>query len=62
MVEYAYGSEERYDGVSEVTCSLCGYREGRWTGMELKEGFIEPRFGRGDKPIKATGKPDNYPF
>jgi Zn ribbon nucleic-acid-binding protein len=52
MVEYGYDSPERYDGISEVTCQACGYREGRWTGKELKEGYIEPRFGHGGKPIK----------
>lgn len=44
-VEYAYGSPNRYDGVSEWLCPDCGYREGRWTGRELAEGESEPRFG-----------------
>jgi hypothetical protein len=44
-VEYAYGSPERYDGVSEWRCPDCGYREGRWTGKPLADGETEPRFG-----------------
>lgn len=43
--EYAYGSPERYDGVSEWWCK-CGARIGRWTGKVLDEGEIEPRYGR----------------
>lgn len=58
-VEYAYGSPERYDGISEYYCPLpegaaalggdeykgCGYREGRWSGKELKPGEVEKRYG-----------------
>lgn len=47
-VEYAYGSTERYDGVSEWACGSCGAREGRWSGKRLAEGEIEPRFGGDD--------------
>lgn len=43
--EYAYTSPEHYDGVSEWHCEDCGYRQGRWSGKELKEGEIEPRLG-----------------
>ena len=46
MVEYAPGSPERYDGVSEIDCRDCGARFGRWSGKELKEGEIEKRWGR----------------
>jgi len=44
-VEYSYGSAHRYDGISEFLCRECGYREGRWSGKELKEGELEPPFG-----------------
>jgi hypothetical protein len=43
--EYAYGDPNRYDGISEWVCLVCGRREGRWTGKELKDGEAEPRFG-----------------
>lgn len=52
-VEYAYESSERYDGVSEWVCPECGYREGRWTGAELRDGYVEPRHGRGGVPVRA---------
>ena len=45
MVEYAYGSPERYDGVSEIDCKDCGARFGRWSGKELADGEVEKRFG-----------------
>ena len=50
-IEYAYGSQERYDGISEYLCPKpphgqgCGYRQGRWTGKELHDGEIESRYG-----------------
>ena len=45
-LEYAYGSVNRYDGVSEEWCRLgCGLRLGRWTGKRLAPGEEEPRFG-----------------
>jgi len=46
MVEYGYPSPEAYDGISEIDCKDCGARFGRWTGRLLKEGEIEPRFGK----------------
>jgi len=46
MIEYGYPSPEQYDGISEYMCKDCGARFGRWTGKELKEGEIEPRFGK----------------
>ena len=33
-----------YDGISEWKCE-CGYREGRWSGKELKDGEHEPPYG-----------------
>lgn len=45
-VEYAYGSPERYDGVSEWRCPDCRSRFGRWTGDILEDFIAEPRFGR----------------
>jgi transposase-like protein len=44
-VEYGYPHPERYDGISEYMCNSCKYRQGRWTGEELKPGFIESRYG-----------------
>jgi hypothetical protein len=44
-VSYGHGEPCRYDGVSEHRCEGCGYRQGRWTGQELKDGEHEPRHG-----------------
>ena len=46
-VEYAYGSPDRYDGISEWECmdKGCGARVGRWTGNRLADGETELRFG-----------------
>lgn len=38
---------EDYDGTSEWVCDKCGRRWGRWTGKELKDGELEPRYGGG---------------
>lgn len=46
MIEYAPGSPERYDGVSEIDCKDCGARFGRWSGKELAKGEIEKRWGK----------------
>ena len=35
-----------YDGISEIDCKDCGARFGRWSNRLLKEGEIEPRFGK----------------
>lgn len=47
-VEYDFTHPERYDGVSEWLCNKdaggCGYRRGRWSGKELKDGEYEKRF------------------
>jgi len=43
-VEYDYGSPQRYDGVSEIACMNCGARYGRWCGIRLAKGEVEPRF------------------
>ena len=43
-IEYGYPSPERYDGISEYNCQDCGYRQGRWSELELKEGYIESKF------------------
>lgn len=51
MVEYFYSSPEHYDGISEYQCSKqCGWRIGRWSGIELKENEIEGRYGK-NSPI-----------
>lgn len=44
-VEYSYNCPERYDGVSEWECQICGIRYGRWTDKELAEGELEKRYG-----------------
>jgi len=44
-VEYAYGSPDRYDGVSEWRCAVCHARTGRWSGKVLTGGEKERRFG-----------------
>ena len=46
-VQYHYTEPEHYDGVSEYRCSdpLCGYREGRWSGKQLRGEECEKRFG-----------------
>lgn len=43
--EYAYGSPERYDGISEYWCGDCATRWGRWTKRILQPGELEPRLG-----------------
>ena len=50
MVEYAYGTPERYDGISEIDCRDCGARVGRWSGKELADGELEKRFGGDQDP------------
>ncbi len=53
-IEYWYTSPNRYDGVSEWACEnvdKCKYRIGRWSGIELKDGEEEGRYGEGS-PIK----------
>lgn len=57
-VQYSYTSPQAYDGISEYWCHPgnggCGYREGRWTGFELKDGELEPRLGQ--ITVKRNGK------
>lgn len=43
--EYSYDHPARYDGISEWRCIVCGYREGRWSGKELKNEEFEKPFG-----------------
>lgn len=45
-VEYPLTDPDHYDGPSEVACSDCGARFGRWSGKELAEGETEKRYGR----------------
>lgn len=47
-VEYAYGSPKRYDGISEIVCSDCKKRYGRWCGQTLEEGETENRYCKGE--------------
>lgn len=49
-LEYSYGSNLRYDGVSEWACMNCGYRQGRFCGHELQDNEIEKPFCDGSKP------------
>lgn len=52
MVEYSLLDPEHYDGVSEYRCSkFCGWRIGRWSGIELKEGEGEGRYGKNSPVI-----------
>ncbi len=44
-LQYHYTSPNHYDGVSEWRCSVCGYREGRWSGKELKDDEEEKIYG-----------------
>lgn len=44
-IEYDYSSPNRYDGVSEWNCQLCGCRWGRWSGRILEEGDAEKPYG-----------------
>lgn len=45
-MEYGYPSKEQYDGISEYRCLNCGYRQGRWSGQKLKDGYIESVFNK----------------
>lgn len=54
LIEYGWPSSEMYDGYSEVNCLECKYREGRWTGKELTDGYIEPAWGEGGMPVPNT--------
>jgi len=45
MIEYRLTTED-YDGISEIKCQDCGARYGRWTLKELKDGELEPRYGK----------------
>ena len=44
-VEYRLTTED-YDGVSHWECVKCGYRQGRWSGKELKDGELEKKSER----------------
>jgi hypothetical protein len=46
MVQYHWESKNHYDGVSEYKCTNCGYRQGRWSGKELKDNEEETRYGK----------------
>jgi len=37
--------EHQYDGISEYRCNSCNYREGRWSGRELKGNDFERKYG-----------------
>ena len=42
-IQYPYDHPNHYDGASEITCTECKRRWGRFTGRELKEGESEAR-------------------
>lgn len=45
-VEYIYYHPDHYDGISEWVHTVCGRREGRWTGRELVgDEDSEPKYG-----------------
>ena len=46
LIEYGGMEPEHYDGVSEITCTQCKKRVGRWSGKTLLEGEVEKRFGK----------------
>lgn len=54
FAEYGYGSSHRYDGISEVFCPSCNFREGRWCGQELKSDELEPSYCKGgEHPVRV---------
>jgi len=46
LMEYGYPHPEHYDGISEITCTECDKRVGRWSGRVLTGDDYENRFGR----------------
>lgn len=46
LIEYPGDSPEYYDGISEITCTECGKRVGRWSGKTLQDGEVEKRYGK----------------
>ena len=56
MVEYGmpYNEDTAYDGISEYRCQDCKRREGRWSGIELKDDEMERRYG--GEPVKVNQK------
>jgi len=50
-LEYEPGHPQYYNGASEMVCMDCGSRFGRWCGLPLGDGEVEPRFCI----AKATG-------
>lgn len=47
------GTTDDWDGVSEWQCCGCGLRVGRWSGMVLRSGEIEGRYGRSSPVFTA---------
>ena len=48
QVEYNYSNPKHYDGISEIECSDCKRRSGRWCEEELFEGEQESPYCEGD--------------
>jgi hypothetical protein len=46
LMEYGHDTPEHYDGISEITCTECKKRVGRWSGKTLTGDEVENRFGR----------------
>ncbi len=53
-VQYHHTSKNHIDGPSEWFCFKCKYRQGRWTGKELKEGEEELRCGKGYVELRES--------
>lgn len=47
MVEYHLMDKHHYDGVSEIDCTKCEWRMGRWCEQVLKPYEVEPRMCTG---------------
>lgn len=44
-IEYHGMHPDHYDGVSELRCTKCETRYGRWTEKELEDGESEKSYG-----------------
>lgn len=54
-VEYHGTDKHHYDGISEIQCTNCKKRWGRWSCVELKDDEIETVYGIGG-PVKRGNK------
>ena len=58
-IEYAITHPNYYDGASELRCSDCGTRYGRWTKRELGMWETEPPYGR---QLQSISSSKVYPY